>query len=107
MELNVKTEKKYIWILGYCLILASIVETRTYDLLIVAGIVTCREVNPIILYMVVILVASLGCLVLVRMYDLSETEKKKRNVVILGVIAVCIVVLFCIINLWRLLACMY
>jgi len=106
--MNIKTEKKYIWLLGYCLILASIVEARTYDFIVTAGIVAGNEVtaNPIVHYGGTFLLACFGSLLLVQMYNLSP-EEKKQNVMIIGVIAVCFVVLFCIINLWRLLACMY
>jgi len=109
MKLNIKTEKKYIWLLGYCLILASIVEVYTYNFLVTAGIVGGNEVtaNPIVHYGGTILIACFACVVLVRTYDLGENEKAKKNVMVIGVLAVSFVVLFCIINLWRLLACMY
>lgn len=109
MKIKIKTGKKYIWLLGYCLILASIVEVHTYNFLVTAGIVAGNEVtaNPIVHYGGAILIACFGGLLLVRMYDLSTEEKDKKNVMIIGVIAVSFVVLFCIINLWRLLACMY
>jgi len=109
MQMNIKTEKKYIWLLGYCLILASIVEVQTYEFLVTAGIVAGNEVtaNPLIHYGGAILIACFGCLLLVRMYNLSTKEKEKKNVMVIGVLTVSFVVLFCIINLWRLLACMY
>jgi len=107
--MKIKTEKKYIWLLGYCLILASIVEAYTYNFLVTAGIVAWNEVtaNPIVHYGGAIVIACFGCLVLVKIYDLSKNENEKKTAMILGIIAVSFVVLFCIINLWRLLACMY
>ena len=109
MQMKIKTEKKYIWLLGYCLILASIVEVYTYNFLVTAGIVAGNEItaNPLVHYGGAIVIACFGCLVLVTNYALSENEKEKKNAMILGVIAISFVVLFCIANLWRLLACMY
>ena len=108
MKLNIKTEKKYIWLLGYCLIAASIIEARTYSFLVTAGIAAGNEVsaNPIVHYGGTFLLACFACLVLVEIYNLSP-EEKRQEVMIIGVMAVSFVVLFCIINLWRLLACMY
>jgi len=110
MQMNIKTEKKYIWLLGYCLILASVVEIYTqHNFLVTAGIVAGNEVtaNPIVHYGGAIFIACFGCIILVRMYDLSKNEKEKKNVMVIGGFVVSLVVLFCVINLWRLLSCMY
>ena len=109
MQINIKTEKKYIWLLSYCLILASVVEVYTHNFLVIAGIVVGNEVitTPIVYYGGTIFIACFGCLILVRMYDLCKNEKEKKNVMAIGVLVVSFVVLFCIINLWRLLVCMY
>ena len=107
MNLNIKTEKKYIWLLGYCFILASIVEVRTYRFLVPAGIVVGDVVtaNPIIHYGGTILLAIFACLLLVKTYEIVE-EDRKEYIILIGVFAVSVMVLLCTINLWRLLACM-
>lgn len=108
MNLNIKTEKKYIWLLGYCFILASIVEVRTYRFLVTAGIVVSDVVtaNPIVHYGGAILLAIFVCLFLVRTYEIVK-EDRRKNIILIGVFAVSVMVLLCTINLWRLLACMY
>ena len=108
MKLNIKTEKKYIWLLGYCFILASIIEVRTYRFLVTAGIVAGDAVtsNPIIHYGGTILLAIFACLLLVRAYE-TVKEDRRKDIILTGAFAVCVMVLLCIINLWRLLACMY
>ena len=112
MKLNIKTEKKYIWLLGYCFILASIIEVRTYRFLVTAGIVVGDVVtaNPIIHYGGTILLAIFACLLLVKTYEIVEEdieEDRKEYIILIGVFAVSVMVLLCTINLWRLLACMY
>ena len=108
MKLNIKTEKKYIWLLGCCFILASIVEVRTYRFLVHAGIVVGDAVtsNPIVHYGGTILLAIFACLLLVKTYEIVK-EDRRKDIILIGVFAVSVMVLLCIINLWRLLACMY
>ena len=108
MKLNIKTEKKYIWLLGYCLILVSIVDARTYGFLVTAGIVASNAVtaNPIIHYGAIILLAIFVSLLLVRAYETVE-EDRRKHIILAGVFVVSVMVLLCIFNLWRLLACMY
>lgn len=104
----IKTEKKHIWLLGYCFIIASIIEVRTNRFLINAGILAGDEItkDPVIHYGFTILLACFVCLLFVRCYNQS-TEKQRKGVMVISAMGVSIIVLFCIYNLWRLLSCMY
>lgn len=104
----IKTEKKYIWLMGYCFIIASIIEVLTYRFLINAGIVAGNETtkDPIIHYGFTLLLASFVCLLFVRSYNQS-TEKQRKGVMVISAMGVSIIVIFCIFNLGRLLSCMY
>jgi len=108
MQLNIRTEKKYIWLLGYCFIIASIIEVYTFSFLVNAGIVpeTIITKNYAIHSGFIISLACFECLFFVRCYNQS-TEEQRELVITISAMAVIIIVLFCIINLWRLLTCMY
>lgn len=104
----IKTEKKHIWLLGYCFIIASIIEVRTYRFLVDAGIIIGDVItkDPVIHYGFTILLACFVCLFFVRIYNQS-TEEQKKPVIVISAIGVSIIVLLCVFNLGRLLACMY
>ncbi len=108
MKLNIRTEKKHIWLLGYCFILLSINEVFTYNFLITAGIVAGNEItaNPLIHYGGTILISIFVCLLLVRTYEIVP-EERRVHLIVIGILAVSVMMLFCIINLWRLFVCMW